>query len=618
MANDINIDIGARNKASAVFTKVSKDAGSFSRSITGMGGVVVGAAEKATKAFITMGTAATIAGAAAATAFSFQKFAAFDAGMAHVAAITGAAGVELELLSEKAQDLGAKTQFSATQAAEGMKFLGMAGFDTKQILEGIGPTLDLAAAGAMELGMAADIASDVASAFGLTADEIQRVADVLAKTATSSNTTVEMMGEAFTEVAPMAKAAGQTIEEASTALGLLANSGIKASKAGTGLKNAFVAITNEDTAQKIRDMGVAIVDTNDEIRPFLDIMGDLGDRFERMSEADRTAKAFDIFGKIGGNAALVLAGAGDQVDILRDKIENSKGSAEEMAAAMNDSLPGSLLRFGSAAEGAGIAFFEGFGKPVREAIDQTSEGLLGLREWFKENRKVTFEFGLAAKAAFTEAVDGAQFLNQSLSGVGLHLDGIIDKMTFVANNWEQYVPAVGPKGIAHRVYDQVMRNLLPKSFFEGDDPAMRVLGSLFDSAASKFGFRPHREPPKPPPENVDLGGGDKKLVPSQRSELYDGIGGMLDKLDGVINKPERMYRDPMGPMDRELRAKESRLGTAASKRNWASDGFANVVSELKANQRQLKVAMKQNASEIVDGVKEAVASVPALQVEYVS
>ena len=206
------VELGVRNKMERGLNAASKRLKSFSSGVSGAGMSMAGLGVKIATPF----------------ALAAGVFASFDGKMAAVKAITGSTDAQMERLRDTAKSLGASTQFSASQAADAMKFLGMAGYDTEEILPGIPAVLDLAAAGGLELAMAADIASDVSSAFGLAADQIGRVADVMAATATSSNTSVEMMGETFKYLAPLAAAAWQSIEQAAAAVGIVANSGVKA------------------------------------------------------------------------------------------------------------------------------------------------------------------------------------------------------------------------------------------------------------------------------------------------------------------------------------------------------------------------------------------------------
>ena len=404
MANDINIDVGARNLASRVFTTVTHDAGRMNRSINRMGSTSVstfGRMAVSAAGVTTAFTAMAGAGVAAAAAFSVRTFAGFDAEMSKVEAISGATGDGLDTLREKAKALGASTQFSAGEAAEGMKFLGQAGFDTQEILAGIGPTLSLAAAGALDLGMAADIASDVSSAFGLSADEIGRVADVLAVTATSANTNVEMMGETFKLSAPLAKAAGQSLEEMSAAAGLLGNSGIKATVAGTDLKNILSKFSTGSAQEKLRGFGVEALDAQGNIRPMLDVLKELGEKTRDLPGGERLRNFMDIFGERSAKSAVVLADVGGEaIDSIRQKMEDAEGAADRMAKTMMDNLAGDGVKFLSALQGAAIEAAEGMEDELGAAVELATDKVGDLTAFLKDNKSMMKEFGEAGVNSF--------------------------------------------------------------------------------------------------------------------------------------------------------------------------------------------------------------------------
>ncbi|WP_436716596.1 phage tail tape measure protein [Roseiconus lacunae] len=322
----------------------------------------------------------------------------FDRQMAAVSAKTGATADELQAMRDVAKDLGASTKFSASEAAAGMGYLAQAGFDAKQILASIPQVLALAAAGGTDLAMAADIASDVGSAFGLTADEIGRVADVIALTSAKTNTSVEMMGETFQYVAPIAKAAGQSIEEVSAAAGILGNSGIKASKAGTDLKGILEKIANDTSAQKLRDLGVSLTDATGEMRPLLDIMRDYGAATESMTGPERLAKSMDIFGKIAGGSAILLSTAGDSIDTLRDQMNNAEGAAQSMAATMQEGVHGSFDNAISAAQGLAIQYGEALKPAIVGVIDAGTAALRWATDFIARHQTLAQIIAVAAIA----------------------------------------------------------------------------------------------------------------------------------------------------------------------------------------------------------------------------
>ena len=186
----------------------------------------------------------------------------FEAAMSEVGAISGASGKDFEALKAKAKEMGATTKFSASEAAEAMKYMGMAGWDAGQMIDGVAGIMNLAAASGESLGTTSDIVTDALTAFGMSASEAGRFADVLARTATKSNTNVAMLGESFKYAAPVAGAMGYSVEDASIALGLMANSGIKASTAGTTLRSIITNMANpsDKMAAAMKELGVSLED----------------------------------------------------------------------------------------------------------------------------------------------------------------------------------------------------------------------------------------------------------------------------------------------------------------------------------------------------------------------
>lgn len=272
----------------------------------------------------------------------------FEAAMNGVRAITGATGADFDALRDKAKRLGETTQFSASQAAAGMEFLGMAGWDTQQILTGVDDVLNLAAASGMGLADAADIASNVMSGFNIEAEEAGRVADVLASVAAAANTDVYQLGEAMKYAAPLASAAGWSLEETAAAVGFLGNAGIQGSMAGTGLNQMLsrLADTSSAGAKKLAGFGVAATNSSGAIRPLTDLLDDLAD-----AGAD-VGDVMSIFGLEGGPKLQALLGQGTEG--LRELIvdlEGAEGAAQRMADIRMEGFAGGWLEMKSAFEG---------------------------------------------------------------------------------------------------------------------------------------------------------------------------------------------------------------------------------------------------------------------------
>lgn len=329
----------------------------------------------------------TMLGAAAVTPFaaSVKILTGFSDQMAKVRAITGASDKDFQRLNDTAKQLGSTTSFSASEVAQGMQFLGMAGFNTEQVLAGIPSVLKLARAGAIELGEAADIASDVGSAFGISADQIQRVADVMATTASSANTSISMMGETLKYAAPIAKAAGQSIEDTAAAVGVLGNSGIKATMAGTDLAIILKEMSSGDAAEKLREIGVATTNSDGSVRSLVDVMQELGEATKSMSESERLGFMSAAF-KRAAKSAIILADAGDGFTDLQTKINHSTGSVDRMAATMEDTIGGAFRSFLSAVEGLAIGIGDALAPEIRDWTNSITSNIQTVVEWLKENR----------------------------------------------------------------------------------------------------------------------------------------------------------------------------------------------------------------------------------------
>lgn len=319
-----------------------------------------------------------IVGLGAASVMTVAKF---DEAMSKVAAVSSATGGQLAKLREQAKELGATTQFSASEAAAGMEFLARAGFEVDEIYSAMPGMLNLAAAGALDLGRAADITSNIMSGFSMEASEAARVADVLAKTAASANTNVEQMGEAMKYVAPVAAGLGISLEETAAAIGILGDAGIQASMAGTTLRRGLLnlsAPTNR-AAAVMKELGLQVFDAEGKMRPLREIIAQLEEGMKGYTEQQKTAALSTLFGAeaVSGWMALLQRGSEDLANFTTE-LENSSGTSEEMAKIMMDNLSGALKELKSALEGAAIAFGEVLEPTVRKVSGRITE----LVRWF--------------------------------------------------------------------------------------------------------------------------------------------------------------------------------------------------------------------------------------------
>ena len=320
----------------------------------------------------TTGLALAASAIAGAGAYAIGVGASFEEGMSGVAAISGATGDELKKLEDTAKELGAKTKFSASEAAEAMTNLAAAGFTTNEIVDATGGLMNLAAASGEDLATSTDIAASTLRGFGLNASDTAHVADVLAENANRTNAAVSDTGEAMKYIAPVAKAMGISFEETSAAIGIMANSGIKGSQAGTTLRGALTRLVKPtgDMVSTMEDLGVEFFDAQGNMKPLKGIIKELEKGTKGLTTQQKNQALTTLFGQeaLSGMLSLVDGGA-DQLEDLTQSYIDCDGSAQSMADTMNDNLSGQMTILGSSLEGLGIAAYEKFEGPMKEAVD---------------------------------------------------------------------------------------------------------------------------------------------------------------------------------------------------------------------------------------------------------
>ncbi|WP_285829594.1 phage tail tape measure protein [Bacteroides acidifaciens] len=292
---------------------------------------------------------------------SVKTAADFEAAMSKVAAVSGASGKELEYLTAKAREMGSKTKFSASEAAEAMNYMAMAGWKTEDMLSGIEGVMNLAAASGEDLATTSDIVTDALTAFGLSAQDSGHFADVLAAASSNANTNVSMMGETFKYCAPIAGALGFSVEDTAEAIGLMANAGIKSTQAGTSLRTIMTNLSGEVKicGENIGEVTVATTNADGSMRDLSDILADCRTAFSGLSESEKAAAAESLVGKnaMSGFLALMNAGEGD-IAKLSGAIDNCNGAAQSMADTMNNNLEGQLTILKSQLQELAISFGE--------------------------------------------------------------------------------------------------------------------------------------------------------------------------------------------------------------------------------------------------------------------
>lgn len=337
----------------------------------------------------------------------------FEAEMSKVASISGATGDEFQKLIDKAKEMGSKTKFSATESAQAMEYMAMAGWKTQDMVDGLKGIMDLAAASGEDLATTSDIVTDALTAFGLKASDSTHFADVLAKASSNANTNVAMMGETFKYVAPVAGALGYSVEDCSVAIGLMANSGIKASQAGTSLRQMLsrLAKPTDEVQGAMDQLGVSLTDSAGNMKSLDTVMGDLRNGFKGLSKAEQAQLATSLAGQeaMSGLLAIVNASDGD-FDKLKDSIYNCKDAAANMAAVAQDNLAGQITSLKSKAEGLGIAFYGSIQEPLKELASVGVKALEDLNNAYASNGFVGFINEIGNKVpllqGFTDAIAG--------------------------------------------------------------------------------------------------------------------------------------------------------------------------------------------------------------------
>lgn len=303
----------------------------------------------------------------------------FEQGMANVSAISGATGAELTALSDKAKEMGATTKFSAIEAADAMGYMGMAGWNSSQMIDGIAGIMNLAAASGEELASVSDIVTDALTAFGLKASDSTQFADVLAVASSKSNTNVSLLGESFKNVAATAGAMGYSMQDTTTALGLMANAGIKGSDAGTSLRGVMTRLAKPtaEVKQAMTALGISAVNTDGSMKPLSALIPELQTAFSSLTDSEKGQYATMIAGKNALSGFLSIVNSSpDDFYSLSDAINNSEGAAQSMADTMNDTVSGKLTLLKSQFEGVKIAIFDALGSSQFKGVLQSmSDGL---------------------------------------------------------------------------------------------------------------------------------------------------------------------------------------------------------------------------------------------------
>ena len=352
------------------------DASGFSSGIGKIGSI-------ATKGLAVLGAAVT-----ASTGVVVKLGMDFESQMSKVQAISGATGDELLQLTDKAKEMGKKTKFSATESAQALEYMAMAGWKTDDMLGGLEGIMNLAAASGEDLASTSDIVTDALTAFGMAASDSGHFADILATASSNANTNVGMMGETFKYVAPVAGALGFSAEDTALAIGLMANSGIKAGQAGTSLRAILsrMAKPTKEVQSAMDELGISLTNSDGSMKSLNEIMGDLRNGFAKLSEAEKAEMASALGGQEAMSGLLAIVNASDDdFNKLSGAIANCDGAAADMAETMNDNLKGKLTILKSSLEGLGLDLYESIESPLKNLADLGISAVNELTEAFEKD-----------------------------------------------------------------------------------------------------------------------------------------------------------------------------------------------------------------------------------------
>ena len=361
----------------------------------------------------------------------------FDSAMSEVKAISGATGTQFTQLRDKAIEMGAKTKFSATESAEAFKYMAMAGWDTKDMLNSISGVMNLAAASGEDLGTVSDIVTDAMTAFGLAADGTTKVlkngynvevsnaehfSDVLAEASSRSNTNVSLMGATFKYVAPIAGAMGYSIEDTAVAIGLMANAGIKGEQAGTALRSTITRLVKptEESGTAMDALGISVTNSDGSMKSLDSILKQLRSSMSGLTEDQKASYAAMLAGQEGMSGLLAIVNASDEdYNKLSESIANCTGASQEMADTMQDNLGGAVTLLKSALESAGITI----GERLTPYIRELAEWITGLVEKFNSlsdsQQDLIVKIGLILTAIAPVMLIGSKVFSLLSSVIGI-------------------------------------------------------------------------------------------------------------------------------------------------------------------------------------------------------
>ncbi|MGI5900790.1 MAG: phage tail tape measure protein, partial [Christensenellales bacterium] len=509
----------------------------------------------------------------------------FEAGMSEVGAISGATGKDLQALESLAKEMGATTKFSASDAADGLKFMAMAGWDTQQMMDGLPGVLNLAAASGEDLGKVSDIVTDAMTAFGMEAVRAGEFADTLAAAASNSNTNVGLLGESFKYVAPVAGALGYEAKDTATALGLMANAGIKGSQSGSALRTILtnLAKPTKQMQDAMSQYGISLTHTDGSMKSLDEVMLNLRDSLGGLTEAEQAAAAATIFGKEAMSGALAIVNTGEEdYNKLSGAINNSTGAAERMAKEMQDNLKGRLTELKSAIEGAALQLYEA----LLPAFEKIVAVLQKAVDWFSKlnpgvKSTIVVIAGLVAAigplllvfgpllSVIGTVITSVAAMSTALAGGATVLAGLTAGFPVLG---AAVTLAMGPIGIAVGAIASIVvaGNALCRHFKQDAIPAVRQFGDeVSETTQQAVGGFLDLEDTATKSLN-QLNWGCQEVTNEMATALTETFGSMKDQITQKLNEQKtdsvnilnEMFRDAVNITEKE---KEEILNITTSK-----------------------------------------------------
>lgn len=530
----------------------------------------------------------------------------FESSMSKVAATMGMSAKEIEAgstayktLEAAAKKCGETTMFSASEAAEALNYLALAGYDAEKAAATLPKVLDLAAAGGMDLATASDLVTDSMAALGMQTSELDTYIDEMAKTAQKSNTSVQQLGEATLVCAGMAKTAGIDLEEMNTALGVLANNGIKGAEGGTHLRNVLISLSapTDTAAAALKELGVDTVDAGGNMRGLEDILKDLNAAMADMGTAEKAQAIRTIFNKTDISAVnALLKSTNGEFGNLKTQIEAAKGAASGMAETMNNNLKGQITILKSNLEALGISAYQVFDGELKEGVKAASAAVQRLNESVTNGEMHT------SLNKLSEAL--GKFIERGADLAEDILPDIIDAIAWCADNFDLII--AGVTGIVTAT--MMMKTVVP--LINAAQAAWIAHQMATTSAeASQLGL------------NAAMAANPIGLVVTAVAALTAGLSAYLATADLTIEKESKLNEEQKKLVDSAKGVADSNRAAAAERQKSIADMEAQkrVTSNLIA---ELKKHVDENGNligsegKVMQIVQELNTAVPELGLSY--